>query len=265
MSKKTPNLPPVPPRGDDPKSGATKSERRMAAAELAREHQRKARRRAVLLQVGVGSLLVAVVIGVALVVLKTRDDSVASATAPAGLTADGAVRFGPADAKATLQVVEDFQCPVCAAFESAAGDLLAGYRADPAVAVEYRPIAFLDRASTTEYSTRALNASMCVLEATAEDGWLSFHTALFTNQPPEGGAGLPDAELVSMAADAGAVSGDTESCIEERRYGDWVKQTTNAASDDGVRGTPTVFVNGEALSSFDPGVIEKAVSAASTS
>lgn len=85
----------------------------------------------------------------------------------------------------TVQVVEDFQCPVCKAFEAQAGSQLAEWIAGDEVAVEYRGVAFLDNASSTQYSTRALNASACVASE-SPDAWLDFHTAMYEQQPEEG-------------------------------------------------------------------------------
>lgn len=268
MSKKTPNLPPVNggDGGDPP--GGSKSERRAAAAALLREQQRRARRRSIILQVGVGALVVAAVITITLVVLARRDsggDSAGDATAPPGVTADGAIRFGSADAPVVLQAVEDFQCPICQQFESTNGDLLAQYRDGDQVAVEYRPIAFLDRMSSTEYSSRALNASACVLAAAGKDAWLTFHQDLYDNQPPEQSAGLSDSDLIDMAGNAGADGTDVKACIEDRRYDGWVKATTKATLGDNVSGTPTLFLNGTKLDGFDSDTITAAVAAAGAS
>lgn len=257
--KNTPDLPPV--HGHGPPRG---SNRRAVAAQLARE-KRSARRRKILTQVAVGLVVVAVVVAVTIAVLSQRDSDVGSAgsgTTPPGLTSGGAVRFGAAGVPVTLQAVEDFQCPVCQQFESANANLLESYRDGDQVAVEYRPIAFLDRMSSSEYSSRALNASMCVLEDAGKDPWLDYHQSLYATQPAEGGSGLPDSDLVSMANDVGAAGDDVESCIEDRRYDDWAQQTTKAAFADGVSGTPTLFVNGTKLDAFDSATIERAVSAA---
>src|SRR5262245_37100918 len=58
-----------------------------------------------------------------------------------------------------LVFYEDFMCPVCKAFE----DQVGGYVEDQVklgvVSVEYRPIAYLDDSSTTDYSSRAANAA----------------------------------------------------------------------------------------------------------
>lgn len=259
-SKKRPNLPPV--TGERREPGA---ERRAAASQLMREQKRKARRRGIAIQSGIGLLVVALVVGITIAVLAQRDSGGTAGTTPPGLTDDGSVRFGAADAPVTLQAVEDFQCPICQQFEKTNADLLTSYRDGDQVAVEYRPIAFLDRMSSTDYSTRALNASMCVLEDAGKDSWLTYHQALYANQPAEGSAGLPDSDLLSMAHDAGASGRDVATCIKDRRYGDWAQQTTKAAFADGVSGTPTLFVDGTKLDGFDTATIQKAVTDAGAS
>ena len=256
--KRKPALPPV--------SGAARSagaERRADAARLMQEQRGKERRRSIAIQVAIGLVVVVAVVATTVAVLAQRDSGgQTAATTPAGLTSDGAVRFGAADAPVTLQAVEDFQCPICQQFESATDVLLQNYREGDQVAVEYRPIAFLDRMSSTDYSTRALNASMCVLEDSGKDVWLTYHADLYAQQPAEGGDGLPDSQLQSMAAAAGADSTDVTSCIDDLTFGEWAKSTTEKFFDDGGSGTPTVFVNGTKLDGFDEATISQAVSAA---
>ncbi|MGA8846147.1 MAG: DsbA family protein [Nocardioides sp.] len=222
------------------------------------EADKRRRRRMIAIQVGVVALVVAAVIGGTVYALSGSDDNAAVAgSVPAGVNDDGAYLVGNPEAPVTIQVVEDFQCPVCQQFEAVAGAMLDEYAAGDDVNVEYRGIAFLDRASTTDYSSRALNASACVIDSSSAETWKEFHRQLYVEQPPEGGAGLPDSDLVRIAQDAGA--GDVELCVADRTWDDWVQATTAAAFDDGVDGTPTVFVNGEEIADFDPATIQAAV------
>jgi len=256
MSKKRkkPQLPPV-----SEEARRRQQSRREEMAALLAERKRAERRKQVLTQVGIGALLVALVVGITVAVLVTRDGDDGPVAVPSGLTPDGSVRFGAADAAVTLEVVEDFQCPACRQLEAAAGEVLADYREADDVAVEYHPIAFLDRASTDEYSSRALNASMCVLDDAGPDAWMAMHDALYDEQPQEGGAGLPDGTLVSMAVDAGADEDAVASCIGDRTYDKWGEQQTDRFFDDGGQGTPTVFVDGEQV---EPAQLQSAVEAA---
>lgn len=265
MPKNSPKLPPIP-ADAEVATRQSKAERRAAAQKLMREQQRRAKRRTALIQVGVGAVVIAIVVGITLVVLSRRDgsDTVSSSATPPGLTSDGGIVFGTGPVK--LSAIEDFQCPVCKNFESTSGDLLKSYREGSDVSVEYRPIAFLDRSSSTEYSSRALNASMCVLAAKGKDAWMTMHEELYANQPEEGTAGLPDSDLVDMANQAGATGSDVKACIDDRRYDAWVqKQTSDIMGHDGVTGTPTVTVDGTVVSSPTPDALTAAVATASGS
>lgn len=236
--KNSPKLPPVTEAGQQ-----KQVTRREEMAQLLEQRQREQRRRTVLAQAGIGALVVVLVLGVTIAVLATRGGDEPEAVPP-GLTSDGAIRFGADDAAVTVQAVEDFQCPACRSFEEALGGTLADYRASDDVAVEYRPVAFLDNASTTDYSSRALNASMCVLDDSGADAWMTMHESLYAQQPAEGGPGLDDAVLVQLAADAGAEGDDVIDCIRDRRYDDWIDQQTQDVMAE-VDSTPTVYVDGE--------------------
>ncbi len=240
-----------------------KNSDRSARGEAARqvlEAEKKRRRRNTIIQVLVVTVVVAAVIGGTVLALRSSDSTTAAgaaASAPSAVTPDGSYVVGSPDAPVTVQVVEDFQCPVCQQFETAFGETLDEYAQGTDVKVEYRGIAFLDRASTTNYSSRALNASACVMEAGDTDVWKEFHRQMYLQQPAEGGAGLPNSQIVSIASAAGA--DDISSCVDDDTYADWVTATTKASSDDDVTGTPTVFVNGTKLDGFAPADVQAAV------
>lgn len=244
-------------RGQGSKRAASARER---AAQMRADQRRAEQRRNLLVKVGAVAVVLAVIVGVAVAVLSQRDDTSTTVSAdgtPQGLTDDGALRLGAEGAPVTVQVVEDFQCPVCKAFEAQAGSQLAEWIAGDQVAVEYRGVAFLDRASSTQYSTRALNASACVASESPE-AWPDFHSSMYDQQPQEGGAGLTDEQITAIATQAGA-DPSVGSCISDLRYGDWVASTTEAAASDGVTGTPTIFVDGKQLDGFQLADVQAAV------
>ncbi|MFQ1000544.1 DsbA family protein [Modestobacter sp. SSW1-42] len=252
-----------PPQSRKAAARARIAERR--AAEAAAQAAAERRRRTV-----VGAVVAAVVLVVALVavvlVQTNRTSTDAAAATPPG-TVDGyAFAVGAADAPVTVDVYEDFQCPVCAQLEETSGGTLTSLVDAGTVQLRYHGMAFLDRASTTEYSTRALNAAAVVAESGTE-AYRTFHDLLFADQPAEGTAGLSDDQLIAHAAQAGASGAAVESGIRDLRYGDWVAAATDRASTDGVTGTPTVFVDGTQLDNADltPEGITAAVQAAAGS
>ena len=172
---------------------------RVRAAAL-REQERRAERRRRRITMSVVALLVAIVGGGA-AVQAARSTADGPAPAPTGVTTDGyGVQLGSADAPVLVEVYEDFMCPACGRFEESAGAALREMTADGSVRVVFRPMAFLDGASTTRYSTRALNASACAVDA---GRFPAYHARLFAVQPEEGGPGLSDAQLVALGTDAG--------------------------------------------------------------
>ncbi len=240
------------------------AQRRIAdkrAAEKRAEDAARRRRRAVVGAVVAGVVVVVAVLVVVIVQMQ-RTSTSADGPVPAGLVADGtAFAVGP-DGVPVVDVYEDFICPACGQFAALSGSTLASLAEDGAAQVRYRPIAFLDRFSTDDYSTRALNAAAVVADAAGTEAFLRFHDALFAQQPAEGGPGLSDDTLIELADDAGATGDDVAEAIRNLRFGDWVEQVTDAASKAGVNGTPTVLVDGEVLEDRSPQGLTDAVAAA---
>ena len=214
-----------PTRAARPASGRSSRQRRKSQAWLS--------------VVAVAVVVAAGVIGVA----GWEADKPVAEAEPANATEDGTglpVGTGPV----TVEVYMDFLCPACRQFDQAARPLLSEYLADDAIELVYRPIAILDRATTTEFSTRAASAAGCA----ADEGRIDeFVAVMMANQPAEGTEGLSDQQIVQLAASAGLTGEAFEQCVADGTYADWAGENTNAAADRGVQGTPTVYVDGQEL------------------
>ncbi|MEU7765962.1 thioredoxin domain-containing protein [Nocardia sp. NPDC049190] len=241
--------------------------------------ERADRNRNIFIQVAVAAVLIALVaaIGIGIAVKKARKDdpgptpSIAATATPnpsgvvGSITDNGAIRIGKPDAKVTVRVVADLQCPACKAFEAANAQVLADAVNNGTAAVEYNIIAFLDKASTTQYSSRAANASYCVAESdpTKYLAWLS---TMFAQQPPEGGTGLPDDKMIQTAKDTGYTDAALAQCVSDRKYNKYVQARTRDVMESGIQSTPSVFVNGRKIETnqeiFTPGGLAPAIAAA---
>jgi protein-disulfide isomerase len=177
---------------------------------------------------------------------------------PQNLTGQYNVVIGKSSAPDTIKLYEDLQCPICKEFEAATGEQTQAAIAAGKVKVDYHMVAFLDRASTTNYSSRALNAAMAVLSTAGPDAFMKFRTIAFDNQPEEGSAGVPDSTLIDWAVQAGADKDQVTPLINGNVYHQWVLNATDQMSKDGVNGTPTVFINGQNQGS-NPQVAAQAV------
>lgn len=209
----------------------------------------------------VGAVVVAILIigGVLFYVQSQNDTSGQTATkVPSNLTGTYNVVVGKSSAPTTIKLYEDLQCPICKAFEAATGQQTRAAIDAGKVKVDYHMVAFLDRSSTTQYSSRALNAAMSVLSTAGPDAFMKFRTIAFDNQPAEGTAGVPDSTLIDWAAQAGADRSKVTPLINGNVYHQWVVNATDQMSKDGVTGTPTVFINGQNQGS-NPQVAAQAV------
>lgn len=161
---------------------------------------------------------------------------------PAGAPADGdgiALGGGPV----TVDAYIDFLCPFCRMFEEQHGAAVDALAARGTITLVYHPLGYLDRLSTTRYSTRAAAASGC-----AADGgrFREYLYTLFANQPPEGSAGLSDEELIQLALRNGLDEGFAR-CVRAGAHIEWSEYVTARATARGVSGTPTVLVEGMAV------------------
>jgi protein-disulfide isomerase len=125
-------------------------------------------------------------------------------------------------------------------FEEQNGQALDKLVDEGMITLVYHPLGFLDRLSTTRYSTRAAAASGC-----ASDGghFREYVYTLYDNQPPEGSDGLSDEELVQLGLQSGLDEGFGR-CVRAAAYIEWAQYVTALAVARGVNGTPSVYVDG---------------------
>lgn len=196
----------------------------------------------------------------------TTGDTSSTDAVPTGVTQKFGILHGEADAPVKVVVYEDFMCPACAQFEDLHAANTALLVEKGVISMEYRMLSFLDRASTTDYSTRAMNAYITVMgKDSGNDVAEQFRQTLFLNQPAEGGPGLSDEDLVAIAERLGAPSDAVERSQDGLLYEAYILNANDAASKDGVNQTPTVLVDGQALKNpfadFIPAVLEAAEAA----
>jgi protein-disulfide isomerase len=242
-------------RSPTPKATPAAAARYRVAAQREAGRRRAARRRTTVKAAAVAAVLL-LVVGLGILLQSQRGQPTGPAGTPAGTVDGTGFPVGRADAPVTVEIYEDFQCPACRQFEQLTGSTLDQLVGAETVRVVYRPIALLDRASTTRYSTRALNAAGCAADAGV---FPAMHDQLFAHQPSEGSAGLPDDLLIKLARQGGAAGDQFARCVTELRYQRWTAHATDTASKKGITGTPTVLIDGHPLTIPTPGNLQAAV------
>jgi protein-disulfide isomerase len=163
---------------------------------------------------------------------------------PAAL-ADGDALGDPA-APVTLTLYEDFQCPFCLAFNlQFEAMLIHDYVEEGKVLLQFRHYPILG-----EESLNAARAAVCAAD---QDVFWPFHNRLFLEQARAGQltderiniGRFSDANLRAYAIDAGAHGPTFDACYADPSTTARVQADITEARMLGLRGTPSLVLNGE--------------------
>ncbi|MDE3227434.1 MAG: thioredoxin domain-containing protein [Acidobacteriota bacterium] len=148
-----------------------------------------------------------------------------------------AIVLNPGQAK-VIDVWEDPQCPICKNFEDANGDYIESLVRDNKATVRFHVLSFLG-----DESVRAANASFCAAD---EGQYLDFHHALYAVQSPLENSGFwSNEKLIAIGKKIGISSTKFSNCVTKGSKIALVKANYDSMEKFGVKGTPTVFINGK--------------------
>lgn len=184
-------------------------------------------------------------------VMDSQVDPIAEArqkrrTITSGLTGSGFPALGPGDAPVTLVMFSDFQCPWCArladmlkrdVLPAASGHVRAVYR--------YMPLPMHG------WARPAAEAAACAREQGDEHFW-KVHDFLFEHQKELTADNLGQRLAEATRKFPRFDGAKFQSCISERRTAGAVDADLAFAAQNGVHGTPTVFLNGQEVKVAGP-------------
>ncbi|MFE5582797.1 DsbA family protein [Kitasatospora sp. NPDC056531] len=246
---------------DPSKKQAKRISARDRIQEAQRREQQAAKRRQRIVVTVSAVVVLALAGGVALAINtgSKKDDkaSAASSAAPLVVPAnasgpDGTViTYGKADAPHTMEVYEDFRCPVCKHFEAANGQTVKEITQEGQIKVEFHLAAFLDKNLGGKGSRTALAAAGAALNE-GVDKFKAFHDVLYANQPDEREDGFGDVNhLLDLAGQVPGLKTDAfVKAVTDKTYAPWAAKVADAFNDSGVTGTPTVKVDGKPINLF---------------
>lgn len=193
----------------------------------------KARRSDRWLIIGVAVFLVLVAAGVSFA-LATRDSGSAAQAATGGKSK------GAAEAPVLVEEFADFQCPACGRFfETTARQLDDEYVSTGKIRFVFRHYAFLGQESRW-----AAEASECANE---QGRFWDYYDKLFTEQDGENVGVFNKPNLQRFAAELDLDAARFNECLAGGKYAESVLQDRSDGANRGVRGTPSVFVDGRAV------------------
>jgi protein-disulfide isomerase len=153
--------------------------------------------------------------------------------------------IGDPNAKVTIEVYEDFQCPSCKGYASTVEKQLVDstYITSGQVYYVFMQFPFIDSSAITKESHQAANASMCALE---QGRFWDYHDILFANQGAvENGGSFNDKRLQAFAESLGLDITAFNKCFSANIYSTEIEADYQKGVAAGVTGTPTVILNGK--------------------
>ena len=156
--------------------------------------------------------------------------------------------IGNPDATVTIVAFDDYQCPYCARLEPTLKEVLAKHSKDVKLVIKNFPLSF---------HKYARKAAAFALAAARQDKFEQFHGKLFDNS-----SALSDAKVEEIAKGLGL---DLEKLKKDMADPAIERQISKDIADGkaaGVRGTPTVFINGRKLQKRGVAGMEELIRAA---
>lgn len=162
--------------------------------------------------------------------------------------------LGNPQAKVTLILYEDFQCPFCGAISGLVSDTDAIRYLKQNVDPKWAPFmpyvngrvksgdllfVYRDYAFLGPESIQSAEAARC---AGDQNKFWEYHDYLYTHQNGENKGGFSDSNLKSFAKTLNLNSILFNKCLDENKYGQAVLDSRNEASKAGVNGTPKGFI-----------------------
>ncbi len=166
-----------------------------------------------------------------------------------GFTSDGHAFKGNPDASVTIEEYSSYQCPFCRRyFDETYPGLVSRYVETGQVLYIYKDFPL----SGQPQSPKAAEAARCAGEAGGAQSYWDMHDRLFAGQGEWSGRSNAAEIFKSYAAGLGVPQAAFDDCLDSGRMASQVQVDSNEGMTRGVRGTPTFFINGQALVGAQP-------------
>lgn len=189
------------------------------------------------------------VVGVVALFAVRRGDGETSGVAPlsvAELAAEAdpeaGVALGPEDAPVTIMEFSDFQCPHCRDFNALTGILLRQNFTG-----EGGPVRWVSYDFPLGGFPNSIPAAIAGRCAEEQGAFWPMHDLLYARQQSWAREGNPARRFSGYARDLGLDGEAFDACQKERRHLDEIMGSRRYGDQLGVRGTPTLFINGQRL------------------
>jgi protein-disulfide isomerase len=146
---------------------------------------------------------------------------------------DGGAVKGPATAPVTIVEFSDFQCPFCSRAAQVLKQIEERYKGQVRVVFRDFPL------PKHEQAAKAAEAASCANE---QGHFWPMHDRIFENQ-----ANLQTGDLKRLASEIGLNREAFDRCLDTGKYANRLRRDVEEGESYGVRGTPTLFINGRLI------------------
>jgi protein-disulfide isomerase len=157
----------------------------------------------------------------------------------------GSPSRGPANAKVTMVLWSDFQCPFCSRVEPTVTKILEAYPKDVRVIWKNQPLPF---------HNQAMPAAIAAMAAGEQGKFWEMHEKLFANQKE-----LNEANYEKWAGEIGLNVSKWKAAVADPKIKAKVEADSKYGSQVGADGTPTFYINGREIAGAMPFEAFKAV------
>lgn len=142
---------------------------------------------------------------------------------------------GNANAKVSMVVYSDFECPFCQRFHPTTQEILKTYGDKIRLVYRHYPLPFHQNAQ------KEAEASECIAELGGNDAFWKYTDAIF-ERTTTNGTGFALDKLGPLAEELGVNQEAFQTCLDSGKYEKLVKDSITEGSAAGVSGTPSTFI-----------------------
>lgn len=153
---------------------------------------------------------------------------------------------GNKNAPVTVVMFSDFQCSACARTHPILSEILKSVGNNARLVVRNYPL--------TEIHENAFRAAQAAAAANAQGKFFEYIELLYQNQNA-----LDDASLKKYAVQVGLNAKQFEADLASGKFDAVIRQDMKDGEFYGIRGTPTIYVNGKIVGDLSPETLKKAI------
>lgn len=146
---------------------------------------------------------------------------------------EGDATLGKADSNVKVVVFSDFQCPYCKVFYKTLRDTMNVYKDKVLFDYKHLPL---------DIHPQAGNASLAASCAQEQGKFWEYADKLYASQT-EWGSAKDTAKFKQYAATLGLKTADFNKCLDDKKYESQIEEDKKEATDFGITGTPSIFIN----------------------